>query len=230
MIIQAGIQLLTSIVGALPTIIQSIVKALPKIITKIIDGLTELIPLLVTAGVDLFVAIVKDLPTIIKEIVKAIPDIIEGIVSGFGGLFDKMVSIGENVVKGLWEGIKGLGSWIWDNVSGWAGDLFNGVKDFFGIHSPSKKFEYIGENMSKGLGKGFVDEMRYVESDMLSAVPTNFDTNSSFQTGAGSGYVRNAANQNLTIVLEVDKQRFARAVVDLGRLEQQRQGRVLFSI
>ena len=53
----------------------------------------------------------------------------------------------------------------------------NGIKNFFGIHSPSTLFAGLGDNMAKGLGIGFGDEMKKVSEDMQNAIPSEFDTN-----------------------------------------------------
>ena len=73
-------------------------------------------------------------------------------------------------MKGLWEGISGAASWLWEKVSGWASGLVDGIKNFFGIHSPSTVFAEIGDNMAAGIGVGFGDEMGGVGNDMSAAV------------------------------------------------------------
>lgn len=103
------------------------------------------------------------------------PQIISGIVSSLGQGVGQLAEVGKNLVKGLWNGIQSLASWIWDKVSSWASNLWNGIKDFFGIHSPSKKFAEIGRFMSMGLGIGFVDEMEKVDKDIQDSLPTDFD-------------------------------------------------------
>lgn len=157
LIIDAGIRLFVAIIQALPEIIETILTAIPTIISSIINALIDNLPLLINAGIQLFTAIVSNLPVIIQEIVKAIPQILSAIVSGFASGFGQMADVGKNLVKGLWEGIKSLSSWIWDQVSGWANDLWTGIKNFFGIHSPSKKMAWIGEMMVEGMSKG-IDE------------------------------------------------------------------------
>lgn len=156
-IIQAGIDLLISLVKALPTIIVTIVNAIPDIISGIVNALIDNIPAIIQAGIDLLISLVKNLPTIIKEIVKAVPKIIEGIVKAFGSLMYKIVEIGSNIVKGLWDGICGLASWLWDSVSGWISGIWDGICDFFGIHSPSKEMAWVGEMLVKGLA-GSIDK------------------------------------------------------------------------
>ena len=175
LIIQAGIDLLISLIQALPQIITTIVQAIPQIISGIVNALVGNIDKIIMAGVQLFVALIENLPTIIVEIVKAVPQIIAGIVKAFGSLMYKIVEIGGNLLKGIWEGIKQAGSWLWNKIKGWAKNLVNGVKSLFGIHSPSTVFAGIGENMGFGLGEGFVAAMEDVEKEMRKAIPSNFD-------------------------------------------------------
>ena len=169
-IIQAGIDLLTALVAALPEIIAAIVEAIPQIIDGIITALTENIPLIIQAGIDLLVALIQNLPTIIVEIVKAVPQIVSGIVQAFASLGGELVNAGDNLLHSLWEGISGAASWLWEKVSGWASSLVSGIKDFFGIHSPSTVFAEIGGNMADGVGVGFTDNMGGVEGDMTAAM------------------------------------------------------------
>lgn len=224
-IIQAGIDLLISLVKALPTIIVTIVNAIPDIISGIVNALIDNIPAIIQAGIDLLISLVKNLPTIIKEIVKAVPKIIEGIVKAFGSLMYKIVEIGSNIVKGLWDGICGLASWLWDSVSGWISGIWDGICDFFGIHSPSKEMAWVGEMLVKGLA-GSIDKngdmavraaegmssdvssvMNSLADDMKTALPTDFsiggnvkglvdNSNSAAFGKSGLSLVLNIANFN----------------------------------
>lgn len=169
-IIQAGIDLLTALVAALPEIIAAIVEAIPQIISSIVNALIGNIDQIIMAGVQLFVALIQNLPTIIVEIVKAVPQIVSGIVQAFASLGGEMINAGANLLHGLWEGISGAASWLWEKVSGWASSLVSGIKDFFGIHSPSTVFAEIGGNMADGVGVGFTDNMGGVEGDMTAAM------------------------------------------------------------
>ena len=212
-IIEAGIMLLVSLIQALPTIILTIVNALPQIISGIVNAVVQNIPLIVKAGIELLTSLIKNLPIIIKEIVKAMPQIITGIVSSLGQGVKQLADVGKNLVKGLWEGIQSLATWLWDKVSDWAKGLWDGICSFFGIKSPSKKFAELGKNLSLGLGVGFVDEMKNVDKDITRAIPTDFDINARTQlhsvvadrsfdahSYAGRGVFGNSSEQ---IVVEV---------------------------
>ena len=219
LIIQAGIDLLISLIQALPQIITTIVQAIPQIISGIVNALVGNIDKIIMAGVQLFVALIENLPTIIVEIVKAVPQIIAGIVKAFGSLMYKIVEIGGNIVKGLWDGITQLASWLWDKVSGWISSIWDGICDFFGIHSPSKEMAWVGEMLVKGLA-GSIDDngdeavkaaegmaedingvMGDLAHDMQTALPTDFDVNGSIRS-AVDGVVGKAASA-FTIALNI---------------------------
>jgi len=175
LIIDAVFKLVLGIVGALPDIINTLITMIPEIISHIISTLISLIPELVQCAIALVEGILTHLPEIIVGLIKAIPEIIANLVRGFMDGISDFFTIGVELIKGLWEGIKSMFSWLWDKVSGFCSGLWNGIKDFFGIHSPSTKFAEIGENLGLGLGEGFVDSMKGVESDIENAIPTDFD-------------------------------------------------------
>lgn len=170
LIIQAGIDLLVALIQALPEIIVTIVQAIPQIISGIVNALIGNIDQIIMAGVQLFVALIENLPTIIIEIVKAVPQIVSGIVQAFASLGGELINAGANLLHGLWEGISSAASWLWDKVTGWASSLVDGIKGFFGIHSPSTVFAEIGTNMGEGVGVGFGESMDGVSSDMTAAM------------------------------------------------------------
>jgi phage-related protein len=170
LLIDAALQLVTGLAEGIINAIPVLVAALPQLITSLIDGLLSAIPQIIQAGVQLFVALVRNLPTIIAEIVKAVPQIVSGIVSAFGSLVGEMVKAGANLLHGLWEGISSAAGWLWEKVSGWASSLVDGIKNFFGIHSPSTVFAEIGTNMGEGVGVGFGESMNGVSADMTAAM------------------------------------------------------------
>lgn len=219
-IIQAGIDLLISLVQALPTIIVTIVEAIPKIISGIVNAVIGNIDKIIMAGVELFVSLIENLPTIIVEIVKAVPQIIAGIVKAFGSLMGEIVNIGGNIVKGLWEGIQQLASWLWDKVSGWISSIWDGICDFFGIHSPSDEMAWVGEMLVKGLSGSIEDNgdeavkaaeamsedindvMHGLAKDMETALPTDFNVDGSIN-GAMAGAAGGAISGGLQLVLNI---------------------------
>lgn len=153
-IIQTGVKLLVALVKNLPEIIKTIVDALPEIIKAIVDGLMDMLPEIIDAGVELFIALIENLPLIIDTICAAIPEIIGALVTSIWDNRWQLVEAGKNLLEGLWEGIKSLGGWLEDKVSGLLGDVVGGAKKLLGISSPSKVFREIGGYVTEGFGIG----------------------------------------------------------------------------
>ena len=105
-------------------------------------------------------------------------------------------------MEGLWQGISDAGAWLWDKISGFFGGIVNGIKSFFGIHSPSTLFAGLGDNMAKGLGIGFGDEMKKVSEDMQNAIPSDFDVNADCNVNGIIGL--NSQAIDVTIPLTID--------------------------
>lgn len=81
-------------------------------------------------------------------------------------LFSKFVEVGKNLVKGLWEGITGAAKAVGDGIRNLCTGLVNGVKSFFGIHSPSTVMAQLGEYMSLGFANGIADSGNAVDRSM----------------------------------------------------------------
>ncbi|WP_030271185.1 phage tail tape measure protein [Streptomyces sp. NRRL B-24484] len=61
------------------------------------------------------------------------------IADGIGNLSSLLLDKGRDVVRGLWEGIQSMGSWLRNTLMGWAKNLIPGpIAKALGIHSPSR--------------------------------------------------------------------------------------------
>lgn len=86
-----------------------------------------------------------------KEFFDGLIQIIKDVFSGNKSLLE----VGTDIVNGIWNGIKGAAETFTRNVKEFFGNIVQGVKDFLGIHSPSKLFkEQIGENIALGVAEG----------------------------------------------------------------------------
>ena len=248
LIIQAGIDLLVALIQALPQIITTIVAAIPEIIGGIVNALINSIPQIIQAGVELLVSLIANLPTIIVEIVKAIPQIIVGIVSALGKGVSQVAEVGANLVRGLWQGIQSLASWIWDKVSGWISSIWDGICDFFGIASPSKEMGWVGEMLVEGLAgainangkdvvkaaEGMADDINGVmgslANEMQTSLPTDFNVTGTVNrndTAAGVGFGGGAliTIQQMVVRSEEDIRRISQELYNLIQSGSRAQGR-----
>jgi len=246
-IIQAGIDLLVALIEALPEIITTIVAAIPEIISGIVNAVINNIPQIVQAGISLLTSLIKNLPTIIATIVKAVPQIITGIVNALSKGVSQMAQVGVNLVKGLWQGIQSLASWLWNKVSGWISSIWDGICDFFGIHSPSDEMAWIGEMLVEGLagaintsGKDAVaaaegmsqdinDVMQSLADDMTTALPTDFNVNGTVNRndtvyGMGTGYGALITIQQMIVRSEEDIRKISQELYNLIQSGSRAQG------
>ena len=196
-LIASGMRILMSITDGILSAIPSLIDALPDLIEAIIDFLTD---------PETVIELVKGAVKLVFKLIEKLPEIFMHLISAMG-------RIGINLIEGLWEGISKAGAWLWEQITGFFGGIVDGIKNFFGIHSPSTLFrDEIGKNLALGIGDGFDREMKTVAKDMENAIPTDFDADVQYTVGAAGGYrgaafgggTSNAYNQSFTININVD--------------------------
>ena len=198
LIIDAGIQLIIGLADGLIKALPILIDKIPIIIDKLINAIVDNLPKILEMGITLIVKLAEGLIKAIPQLVSKIPQIITSLLNGIKNYFGKMLSIGgdllgkvkegitrgisgmldvgKNLVHGLWNGINNAKQWVLDKIKGFGKSILNGIKSFFGIHSPSTLFrDEIGSNLALGIGEGFEDEMSNVSDMMEDAIPKDFD-------------------------------------------------------
>lgn len=107
--------------------------------------------------------------TNISNVINNIKNFVNNILNTLKQLPAQAQAMGHNLIAGFWNGISNMIDWVVDKVSGFADSIVSTVKKAFGIHSPSRVFRDIGDNLGTAIGMGFDDSMSEVESDMLKA-------------------------------------------------------------
>jgi hypothetical protein len=130
----------------------------PEMIEKFVGYAVEKLPQVIELGMKMVLAIVSGLAKNLPQIVRSVLDMMATIVKTFVSSLPDIVDVGKQIVKGLWEGIKAMGSWIKNKVGSFFSGIVSGVKSKLGIHSPSRVFAGIGENMALGLSEGWDNE------------------------------------------------------------------------
>lgn len=153
-------------------IAETVKKQGPDMITKFVAYATEKLPEVLKLGIQLIVSLVKGLAQNLPELLRGTLALVDAIISAFLDSLPDIIEVGKDIVRGLWEGIKLMASWIGEKVSGFVGGLVDGVKGVLGIHSPSRVFAGIGQNMALGLGQGFEKQMQSVTAGIQNAIPT----------------------------------------------------------
>lgn len=92
--------------------------------------------------------------------VDAVRNTVNGIIEWFKKLPGEVYNIGKSIVEGIWNGITGMGDWLWGQISGFGQGIVDGFKNALGIHSPSKVMrDQIGKMLPSGIVLGVEDEM-----------------------------------------------------------------------
>lgn len=165
-IVAAGMGLIIALVSGILDNIDMLIDCVLEMVDVIVDKLIDNLPKLIDGGIRLIAALanglIRAIPNLVSKIPQIISSIVKGLISGIPAIFD----VGKNIVEGLWNGIKRMGSWVSGKVKDFFGGIVGGVKDFLGIHSPSKVFAGIGGFMAEGLGEGFDDQFKSVKKDI----------------------------------------------------------------
>ena len=178
------IQLGTNVVKFLGNGIRGMIGWAKSSIGTIKDGIVNFIKDLPSKLFDIGKNSISDLGGSIRSMLSYAQSSITTIGSGIVNTLktwlspSKIAEIGSNMIRGLWNGISNMTGWILDKIGGFANSVVSSIKGFFGIHSPSTVFrDQVGKNLALGLGEGFTDTMGSVTDEMISSIPTNFDTN-----------------------------------------------------
>lgn len=164
-IINAGIQLLLALIDGIVECLPALIEMLPTIITSIVNTLIDNLDELVYCALQLVGALIIGLVKAIPALIAAVPQLISAIIDTFTGI--NWGDIGLNIVKGIGEGLLSAGSWLMDKVKELCGGVVDGIKDFFGIHSPSRLMrDEIGRYLPAGIGVGFDKGSGDLEKDI----------------------------------------------------------------
>lgn len=179
-----GIQIIWAIIQGLISSIPTIIENLPTIIQAIINFFS--ISKLLSAGVTLIKGLANGLIKGIPSLLKQIPQLVGKIINGFknGG---SLKDVGINLIKGLWNGISSVKDWVLDKIKGFGKSILNGIKSFFGIHSPSTEFAWIGKMNVLGLEEGMEDNIPDLNKTIDRTISYSADT-------AGLDFLKNGAD------------------------------------
>lgn len=153
--------IITALINGLVTIIQTLAQMLPELMPVIIDAILGIIPILIDnlplfikAGWQLITGLLEGIIRSVPTLLSYIPKIISSLFNYFKQMPKMALDIGINLVKGIWNGISNVTSWVLGKIKGFGKSILNGIKGIFGIHSPSTEFAWVGKMNAEGLIEG----------------------------------------------------------------------------
>ena len=210
-LIQTAGTVAENVLPVIENVVESIVKAVqeqgPEMITKFVAYATEKLPDILKLGLQLVLSLVKGLAQNLPQLVQGTLKMVDTIVKAFVNSLPDIIEVGKDIVRGVWEGITALGSWLYDKVSSFFSGIVDGVKGILGIHSPSRVFAGIGKNMALGLGQGFEKQMQSVTAGIQNAIPTPtvdtvYNAAAGMVNGLAAANAGNGGSYTINLVLQ----------------------------
>lgn len=146
-IVSAVWGVISTVFGAIFNVISSILGAIWNTVSSIFNRIWSTISGIVSG---IWNTISSTFNNIKNTVVNAVTDAING-VKNLGG---KFLEAGKNIIDGIVNGIGNAKDAVVNKVKEIAKGALDAVKNFFGIHSPSRVMAGIGDNLMMGLVKG----------------------------------------------------------------------------
>ena len=223
-LLEKGWELIKNLAKGVTDNLPEIGKATLEVIAKLLATIVSNLPKILESGLNIIMELVLGLLKAIPKVIAAIPKIIEAIKTTFGNYNWKQ--IGSDILEGVKNGIMGKLSAVVQAAREAASAIWNAVKDFFDINSPSKKMAWIGEMYDEGFAFGIeknAGEVERATKDLVNdafndiAVPqTNFKLASMGQSNSGNLVlnmtINGAEGQDINALAEIIQDRINNAV------------------
>ena len=145
-----------------------------------------------------------------RDIARAVRDGVQSAIDWLRELPGRAISLGSNIVKGIFNGIKNAGAWLYNKLRGWVDDVVGWVLHLFGINSPSKVFaDEVGKYIPPGITVGVKQAMPRALRDMgqelsaLSNIPIPGSVTNTTHMGGVSITVYGAQGQDVNALADV---------------------------
>ncbi len=176
MLVDAGIELLIGLTIGITNAMPKIAEKAPEIVIKLVGALIRNAPKLLGASVALMVQLGQGIINARDRFLSKCGELIGKAKDTFLRKAGEFAEIGANIVSGLWNGIRDKASWLKSKISGWVDDVVGSIKDFFGIHSPSRVMrDEVGKYLAEGLGVGFTEELPVVNTNISRQLDTTLN-------------------------------------------------------
>lgn len=148
-ILAAGVGIIMSTISNGMNVISNIVRGVWSGITAVFSGAWGTIKGVVSSGANFLNDLMGGLPG--------------RLLAPFSGIASRFNSIGSDMIQGMINGVQNMIGGLLGAVRDAAGSALNAAKSLLGIHSPSRKFRYLGEMSGIGLALGMEDEIARIE-------------------------------------------------------------------
>lgn len=220
-IMDTGMQLLESLVIGITDNLPQLITAAAALIAKWAAALIAHLPDILKCGAAMLTTLVDGIVCSLENLAEAALACVAKLVGVWDGSMDEWGHIGENIVSGLLNGIKGawnsLIKWVSNGING----LVSGVKGRLGIHSPSKVFDEIGVQVCNGLAQGLNRGNKKVKDAAKTVVASVTDSATTLTNGVAKTVetvterMANGATQQKQTITETSRQMVGGVLKDI---------------
>ena len=220
-IMDTGMQLLESLVIGITDNLPQLITAAAALIAKWAAALIAHLPDILKCGAAMLTTLVDGIVCSLENLAEAALACVAKLVGVWDGSMDEWGHIGENIVSGLLNGIKGawnsLTKWVSNGING----LVSGVKGRLGIHSPSKVFDEIGVQVCNGLAQGLNRGNKKVKDAAKTVVASVTDSATTLTNGVAKTVetvterMANGATQQKQTITETSRQMVGGVLKDI---------------
>lgn len=220
-IMDTGMQLLESLVIGITDNLPQLITAAAGLIANFAAALISHLPKILECAAAMMTTLVDGIFYSLENLAEAALACVAKLVGVWDGSMDEWGHIGENIVSGLLNGIKGawnsLTKWVSNGING----LVSGVKGRLGIHSPSKVFDEIGVQVCNGLAQGLDRGNKKVKDAAKTVVASVTDSATTLTNGVAKTVetvterMANGATQQKQTITETSRQMVGGVLKDI---------------
>lgn len=222
----AGLQIIESLIIGITDNLPGLIEAAGATIAKFAAALISNLPKILECAAAIMTTLVDGILYSIENLAEAALACVAKLVGVWDGSMDEWGHIGENIVSGLLNGIKGawnsLAKWVSNGING----LVSGVKGRLGIHSPSKVFDEIGVQVCNGLAQGLDRGNKKVKDAAKTVVASVTDSATTLTNGVAKTVetvterMANGVTQQKQTITETSRQMVGGVLKDIKTITE----------
>lgn len=163
-VLRSGVDMLLNLVNGIINNLPQIVSSALRLISSFLQTIGQNLPSILQTGIEMLGRLAAGLIRAIPNLIGQLPAIVSAIINFFTST--DWWSIGSNIISGIARGLAGAGGQLWDAVKGLLGSFKDQVLSFFGIHSPSRWGQYVGEMIDAGIAGGLSGNSGMIERSL----------------------------------------------------------------
>ena len=163
-ILNAGVDIILNLVNGIIENLPTLIATAAQLMVQYVATIGEHLPQILMKGIEIIGKLIAGLLQALPKLIATIPQIIMAMAKAF--LSYDWPSIGRNILEGIKNGILNAVGTVVEAAKEAASAIWETVKSFFDIGSPSKLMAYAGGMIDEGLANGILDNRGLVDNAM----------------------------------------------------------------